>query len=162
MVCDKKIFNWNHISDKLSENQISELKALYKCYHRLYKCYQWKYKRLRRLKLTLELSSIGLTTVGSITGIVTLNPIILGTVAGTGVMIQAYLTKFDLDKRVDRCRFAYTTYEKILIQLKSFLRGLSYDIPLFLSDIKILDDIVIDTCPSIDKYQEKYNCKFID
>ena len=35
----KNIFNWNHISDDLNENQISELKALYKCYHRLFKCY---------------------------------------------------------------------------------------------------------------------------
>ena len=48
----KNIFNWNHISDDLNENQISELKALYKCYHRLFKCYQWKYKKLKRLKLS--------------------------------------------------------------------------------------------------------------
>ena len=27
------IFNWNHVSEKLTENQISELKALYKFYH---------------------------------------------------------------------------------------------------------------------------------
>ena len=38
------IFDWNHISTELTEDQISELKALYKCYHRLFKCYQWKYK----------------------------------------------------------------------------------------------------------------------
>ena len=162
MVSKKNIFNWNHISNDLTEDKISELKALYKCYHRLYKCYQWKYKKLRRLKLSLEMSSIGLTTVGSIVGGVTLNPILIAAVAGPGILIQAYLTKSDLDKRVDRCRFAYTTYEKILIQLKSFLRGLPYDDNIFLSDIKILDDIVIDTCPTIDKYFEKYNFKFTE
>ena len=153
----QKIINFNHISDQLNEDEISKLKALYKFYHRQYKCYQWKYKKLRRLKLSLDLSSIGLTTIGAIVGGITLNPIVLGVLSGSGIMVQAYLTKSNLNKRVDRCRFAYTSYEKILVQLKSFLRGLPYDENIFLSDIKIIDDIVIDQCPSIDKYFDKYN-----
>ena len=157
----KNIFNWNHVSSELTEDQISELKALYKNYHRLYKCYQWKYKKLKRLKLSLETISIGLTAVGSIVGAITLNPITIACVAGPGVIIQGYLTKTDLNNRVDRCRFAYTTYKKILVQLKSFLRGLPYDISLFLSDVKLQDDIIVDLCPSIDKYFDKYDSKFI-
>ena len=151
----KKIFYWNHISSGLTEDQISELKALYKCYHRLFKCYQWKYKRLKRLKLSLEMSSVGLRVIGSVVGAVTLNPIVIACVAGPGVLIQGYLTKCDLYNSLDRCRFAYTSYEKICVQLKSFLRGFSYDESIFLSDIKVIDDIVIDQCPSIDKYFEK-------
>ena len=158
----KNIFNFNHISNNLTEDEISELKALYKCYHRLFKCYQWKYKKLKRLKLSLEMSSISLTVIGSVVGAVTLNPIVVACVAGPGVLIQGYLTKSDLYNSLDRCRFACTSYKKILIQLKSFLRGLSYDESIFLSDIKVLDDIVIDQCPSIDKYFDKYNSKFIE
>ena len=138
----KNIFNWNHISNELTKDQISEIKALYKNYHRLFKCYELKYKRLKRLKMSLEMFSISLTVIGSVVGGVTLNPIVIACVAGPGVLIQGYLTKSDLDNRVDRCRFAYKTYEKILVQLKSFLRGLPYDISLFLSEIKLLDDIV--------------------
>ena len=119
--------------------------------------YKWKYKRLRRLKLSLELSSIGLTTVGAILGGVTLNPIILGSLTGCGIMIQAYLTKYDLNRKVDRCKFAFTSYEKVLVQLKSFLRGLPYDECNFLPDLKVLDDIIIDQSPSADKYYDKYN-----
>ena len=156
----KNIFNWNHISDDPNENQISELKALYKCYHRLFKCYQWKYKKLKRSKLSLEMSSLAMTITGSVVGAVTLNPIVIACLAGPGIMIQGYLTKSNLMINVERCRFAYTSYKKISIQLKSFLRGLPYDKNLLLSDIKILDDIVIDQCPSIDKYLEKYNLKF--
>ena len=120
-----------------------------------------KYKKLRRLKLSLELSSIGLTTVGTIAGSITLNPIILASIAGPGIMIQAYLTKSDLNKKVDRCRFAYTSYEKVLVQLKGFLRGLPYDEAMFLSDLKILDEITIDQCPSVDKYFDKYSKIFV-
>ena len=75
-------------------------------------------------------------------------------------MIQAYLTKSDLNRRVDRCRFAFTSYERVLVQLKSFLRGLPYDESNFLTDLKVLDDIVIDQCPSVDKYSDKYDKVF--
>ena len=156
-----KIINFNHISERLMEDEVIKLKTLYKSYHRLQTCYKWKYKKLRRLKLSLELSSIGLTTTGAIIGGVTLNPIILGSLTGSGIMIQAYLTKSDLNKRVDRCRFAFTSYERVLVQLKSFLRGLPYDESNFLTDLKVLDDIIIDQCPSADKYFEKYAKTFI-
>ena len=156
-----KIIGFNHISDSLSYDEVNKLKTLYRSYHRLQMCYKWKYKRLRRLKLSLELSSISLTTVGAILGGVTLNPIILGSLTGCGIMIQAYLTKSDLNRRVDRCKFAFTSYEKVLVQLKSFLRGLPYDESNFLTDLKVLDDIIIDQYPSADKYYDKYNKIFI-
>ena len=154
------IIGFNHISDRLKYDEVNKLQALYRSYHRLQICYKWKYRKLRRLKLSLELSSIGLTTVGAILGGVTLNPIILGSLTGSGIMIQAYLTKSDLNRRVDRCRFAYTSYENVLIQLKGFLRGLPYDENIFLSDLKVLDDIITDQAPSIDKYSDEYNKVF--
>ena len=157
-----KIIEFNHISDSLSYDEVNKLKNLYRSYHKLQMCYKWKYKRFRRLKLSLELSSISLTTVGAIVGGVTFNPIILGSLTGCGIMIQAYLTKSDLNRRVDRCRFAFTSYERVLVQLKSFLRGLPYDESNFLTDLKVLDDIVIDQCPSVDKHFNKYNSKFIE
>ena len=157
----QNIFNWNHISSDLSEEKILELKELYKNYHRLFKCYQWKYKKLKRVKISLEMSSIGLTVTGSVVGAITLNPIVIACVAGPGVLIQGYLTKSNLINNIEQCKFAYTSYEKILIQIKSFLRGL-YDDTIFLSDVKIIDDIVIDTCPTIDKYLKKYNSKFTE
>ena len=157
----KKIFSWNHISEKLNENQIEELKALYKNYHRLFKCYHWKYKKLRRLKISLQLSSISLTVIGTITGSVTLNPVVGGTVVGAGVIIQGYLTKTNLSQRIGKCRLAYTSYEKILVQLRSFMRGMPYDENVLLSDIKIID-MIIDQCPSADEYSKQYKKKFIE
>ena len=161
-VVKKNIFNWNHISDKLTDDEITELQNLYKHYHKLFKCYQWKYKKLRRLKLSLHLSSIGLTVVGTITGSVTLNPVIAGCVVGAGVIIQGYMAKSDLVQRIAKCRLAYTSYEKIMVQLRSYLRGMEYDENVLLSDIKVIDDMIIDQCPSVDEYFEKYKKKFIE
>ena len=153
--------NFNHISENLNEDEVIKLKTLYETYHRLYKCYEMKFKRLKRLKTLLEMSSIFLTVSGVIIGSVTLNPIILGSITGSGVLIQGFLTKSDINKRVNMCRFAYTSYQKILVQLKSYLRGIEYNENELLSDMKTIDDIIIDQCPSIEKMSEIYSKKFI-
>ena len=72
------------------------------------------------MRLSLEMSSIGMTIIGTVTGAVTLNSIVIACVTGPGVLIQGYLTKCDLRNREERCKFAYTSYKKILVQLKSF------------------------------------------
>ena len=156
----KSIFKWNHISKELPEVEIKKLQNLYKHYHRLFKCYLWKYKKLRRLNLSLILASISLTVAGTISGSVTLNPVIGGTIVGAGVIIQGYTAKTNLQKRISNCRLAYTSYEKIMGQLRSYIRGLSYDEAVFLSDVKVIDDMIIDQCPNVDKYFEKYKKKF--
>ena len=79
-----------------------------------------------------------------------------------GVMIQAYLANTNLRKTMEKCRFAYTSYGKLLVQLKSFLRGVEYDENVLLSDIKTLDDIIIDQCPSINHFLKKYDKKFTE
>ena len=108
------------------------------------------------------MSSIGLTTIGSIAGAVTLNLFVLGCIAGPGILIQGYLTKSNTTDKVEQCKFAYTTYYKILTQIKAFLRGMPYDETVFLSDVKVIDDIVIDCCPSVTGLFDKYNEKFSD
>ena len=158
----KKIISFNHISPNLSEEEIKKNNSLNKNYHRLYMCFRWKYKKLKRIRLSLELTSLGSTAFGLIVGEVTLNPVLLGVISGPGILIQGYLTKSNLPNKVEQCKFAYTTYFKILTEIKSFLRGMPYDEFVFLSDLKVVDDIVIDRCPSIITLFEKYNKRFQD
>ena len=156
----RNIYGFNHISVKLKPHDVDKLKSLYKHYHRLFKCYQWKYLKLKKMKLSLQLTSITLTVVGTITGSVTMSPLVAGIVVGSGVIIQGFLAKSNIIQRVAQCRLAYTTYEKILVQLKSFLRGMDYDMKVFLSDVKIIDEMVIDQCPLVDDLFEKYDKRY--
>ena len=156
----KKIFTFNHISNGLSKEEIEIFKHLYKNYHRLCTCYRRKYKKMKRIKLSLEMTLIGLTSIGSIAGAVTLNPVVLGCITGPGILIQGYLTKTDLPNKVEQCKFAYTTYHKILTQIKAFLRGMPHDETVFLSDVKVIDDTVIDCCPSVNGLFDEYNKNF--
>ena len=44
------IFNWNHISDDLTEDQIDELKGYYASYHRKSWAYKQAMKHLKRMR----------------------------------------------------------------------------------------------------------------
>ena len=70
------------------------------------------------MKLSLQLTSITLTVVGTITGSVTMNPLVAGIVVGSGVIIQGFLAKSNIIQRVAQCRLAYTTYEKNFSPIK--------------------------------------------
>ena len=61
---------------------------------------------------------------------------------------------------MDSCKFAYTNYNKILIQLKTYFRGIPYDETVFLTDTKVLDDIVVDLCRTINGMADRYDKVF--
>ena len=151
------IFGFNHISPDLTIETKNKLIELYKNYHKLSYCYQLKFKKLSKIKLTLHLTSLFLTGVGTLTGFITLNPIIGGSIAIGGVMIQGYLTTTKIDKSIEKCILAYSTYNQILVELISYLRGMEFDINVLLSDLRVKDEIIIkQKCPSAKKYEKKY------
>ena len=93
------------------EEQITELKKLYCNYHRLTKCNKWKYKKQRRLKMTLQITSLGHAAISAATTVA--NPLTT-IITGVGVILGGILSKSDLQSRVIQSKFAYTTYERIL------------------------------------------------
>ncbi len=84
-------------------------------------------------------------------------------IAGVGVVLGGILFKSDLQSRVTQSRFAYTTYERILHQIKAILRSGNFDSDteiILVSDLHLIDSIVTNCCPSVDKLLEKYNSKY--
>ena len=156
----KNIFNWNHVSEKLTDDQISELKSLYKYYHKKYWLFKMTYKYFKKAELACNIGSVFFVVTGTVVGGVTLNPIVLGTVSGVGVLLKTYSEAKNYKRKIEMCKFAYTTYEKILIDLRSFMRGLNCDEKEFLNYVKFLDEIIIDICPLTGKFEKKYNKVF--
>ena len=157
----KDIFNWNHISSNLSEDQISELKALYEFYHKKYWLFKMTHKYFKKAELVCNIGSVVLVVSETVTGGVTLNPIVLGTISGAGLLLKTYSEAKNYKRKIEMCKFAYTSYEKVLTDLRSFMRGLEYNYKEFLDYVKVLDDIIIDMCPLSDKFESKYNRRFI-
>ena len=155
------IFNWNHVSENLMEDEISELKALYKFYHKKYWLFKMTFKYFKKAELACTIGSAVLVVTGTIAGGVTLNPAVLGAISGTGLLIKTYSEAVNFKRKIEMCKFAYTSYEKVLTDLRSFMRGMEYNVDEFIDYVKVLDDIIIDMCPLTDKFEKKYNKLFI-
>ena len=151
----KSIFNFNHVSDDLTEDQISELKALYKFYHKKYWLYKMTFKYFKKAELLCNIASASLVIIGTVVGAITLNPIVLGSISGSGVLLKTYSEAKIYKRKIEMCKFAYTSYAKVLTDLRSFMRGQEYNDKQFLDYTKVLDNIIIDMCPITDKYEKK-------
>ena len=156
----KDIFEFNHIDKSLSESVVTTLKDFYKHYHKKYWCYKRCYKSYNFLDDVFTISGICLVAIGTITGGVTLNPVVLGVVNGAGVVVAGIGKKKNFKRKIEMSRIAFTTYEKVLIELRSALRGDEWDKQEFVDRMKLIDEMIIDQTPIADRFVSRYNTKF--
>ena len=155
----KDIFEFNHIDNSLSESGIETLKEFYRHYHKKYWCFKKVYKRYKRLDESITMYGAGLVIIGSITGGITLNPIILGIINGAGVLVASIGKVKNYKKKMEMSRIAYTTYDKVLVELRSALRGDEFNKQEFIDRMKIMDEMIIDQTPLADRFVKKYKMK---
>ena len=55
---------------------------------------------------------------------------------------------------------AFTTYEKVLVELRAALRGDKFDKQEFIVRMKLIDEMIIDQTPIEDRFASRYNKKF--
>ena len=157
----KDIFEFNHIDKSLSELDVTTLKDFYKHYHKKYWCFKKSYKRYKLLDETLTLSGGRLVVIGTITGGITLNRIILGVINGAGVVVASFAKMKNYKKKMEMTQIAFTTYEKVLVELRSALRGDEFNKQDFIDRMKLIDEMIIDQTPLADRFVKKYNKKFM-
>ena len=111
--------------------------------------------------MACNIGSVLLIVTGTVTGGVTLNPAVLGSISGAGLLLKTYSEIKNFKRKIEMSKFAYTTYEKVLTDLRSYMRGLEYNHKAFLDYVKVIDEIIIDMCPLTDRFEKKYNKVFI-
>ena len=89
----KDIFEFNHIDKSLSESDVTTLKDFYSHYHKKYWCFKTSYKSYKFLDDVFTISGICLVAIGTISGGITLNPVVLGVVNGAGVVVAGIVKK---------------------------------------------------------------------
>ena len=57
-------------------------------------------------------------------------------------------------------QIAFTTYDKVLVELRSALRGDEFNKQEFIDRMKLIDKMIIDQTPLVDRFVKKYNKKF--
>ena len=97
--------------------------------------------------------------IGTITGGITLNPIILGVINDAGVLVASLAKIKNYKKKMEMTQIAFTTY-KVLVELRSALRGDSFNKQEFIDRMKLIDEMIIDQTPLADRFVSKYNKKF--
>ena len=155
----KTIFDLNHISDKLTKDQIIELKAYYHTYHR--KCWAFKQavKRLKKWKLLGNSLSIVFASGGLCSSIAT-GGISLIAITTTALLIQGWMKHKNLDLKIQNCTYAYQSYQHLLNVIKDMMRGGDVNLSYIHITMRNIDDYVTDNSPIIDKYLLKYDEKF--
>ena len=156
----KDVFEFNHIDNSLSESEVTTLKDFYKHYHKKYCCFKKSFKRYKILDETLTLTGGGLVIIGTITGGITLNPIILGVINGAGVIVSSISKMKNYKKKIEMSQIAFTTYEKVLVEMRSALRGDKFNKKEFIDRMKLIDEMIIDQTLFADRFVKKYNRKF--
>ena len=155
----KSVFNFNHIDQKHLERK-DELEKLYAFYHKLWFCYKNVFSREKEINLTLNLISATLVTTGTIVGGVTMYPVILGVISGAGVILKTAMEMKNLQKKIENAKIAFTSYAKVLSDLRNFLRGEEWHKEEYLQKLKTLDDMVIEMGLNWEKFVGKYRKEF--
>ena len=155
----KTVFNWNHISDKLKQEDIKELKSYYQTYHK--KCWAYKkaLKRFKKLRLLGDSTSIIFASGGIASSFATGGSSIA--VAGISLLIQCWMSHQNLDLKIHNCIYAYQSYSHLLIMIKDALRSGNFNRDSLFQTMNNIDGYVTDNSPVIDKYLLKYNERFI-
>ena len=156
----KNIFEFNHIDPNLSKEDLKTIKDLYKYYHKKFWCYKKAYRSYKFLDNFFSYMSMSLVVTGTIAGGITLNPVILGVINGAGVIVAGVGKKHNYKRKIEMTKIAFTTYEKVLVELRSVLRGDEWNKDEFVSKMKLIDEMIIDQTPEPDKFIIKYNNKF--
>ena len=97
--------------------------------------------------------------MGTISGGLTMNPIILGVINGVGILLTNFEKMKNYKKKIEMTKIAFTTYEKVLVELRSALRGDEFDKNQFIDKMKVVDAMIIDQTPLADKYAKLYDKK---
>ena len=156
----QSIFGFNHIDPRIQEEELEEIKKLFRFYHKRFWCLKRAHRRFKKMNLLINLTSSGLVAIGTIAGAATMNPIVLGVISGLGLVLKTSNEMKNLKSKIEMAKFAFTTYEKTLSDLRFALRGGNFDQTEFLSSMEAIDGIVIDLGLDLEKFEKEWEKRF--
>ena len=95
----KSIFNWNHISDELTEEQVEELKSYYRSYHKKCWAYKQALKSFKKWRLLGNSISIVFASGGFVSSIAT-GGISLIAISTVSLLIQGRMKHKDVLRKI--------------------------------------------------------------
>ena len=108
-----------------------------------------------------DLSAGKLIISAAVAGGITLNPVVIATLTGVVLILKAVASLKKYDKKTEQANFARIEYQKVLDEIRFYLRGETFDKQVLLDKLKIIDNFIIDHCMEIPpstckKYEETF------
>ena len=98
----RDIYEFNHIDPSLSKEMVAILKNLYAHYHKKHYGYEKLYRFYRRRNLICNLSAGKLIISAAVAGGITLNPVVIATLTGVGLVCKGIASFKKSDKKKNR------------------------------------------------------------
>ena len=120
------------------------MKDLYAYYPKKHYGYEKLYRGFRRKKFVCNLSAGKLIISAAVAGGITENPVVIATLAGVGLTLEAVASFKKYDKKTEQANFARIEYQKVLDEIRFYLMGEAFDEKVFLDRLKMIDNFVTD------------------
>ena len=99
--------------------------------------------------------------IGAVAGGLTANPAILGSISGACLVLKTLSDTKNYNRKIEMSKFAFSTYQKILLDLRTALRVGPFDKNDYLKELNILDDTIVDFALLVTRFERQYAKKFL-
>ena len=142
---------------------LGHLDAWYAYYHRHWWCRRRQFTRFKQAHLWWNGLALLLMASGLIVGPVLKNSWVVAGLAAVSTLVKGWIDFRNWGTLVQLSQFAYTTYAKTLIELRTWVRsGDDGDPAAFLVKMQTLDDMVTDFVPPLtDTYWRVYEARYL-
>ena len=146
----------------LQPDLLYNLDGLFDFCHRQRWCHRQMFHHFKRRHDLLKAFSILVVAPGIIVGTVLENAILVACLLVVGNVVKGWNDFKEFSFKVDKCRFAYSTYDKTLMELRTYVRDLPIDeLDRFFIKMQPLDDTITDfASPVTDKSVRDYERQF--
>ena len=140
-------------ASKLEPELLQRMDSLYTFYHKQWWCYKNMLNHFKCRNALFNGLALLLVAIGTIVGPVLENVILVTCLAAVGTVVKGWNDFKNYRFKEEISRFAFTTYAKALIELRTFARGLPPEgLEGFLVKMQTLDDTIIDFTPPLPKH----------
>ena len=109
----RDIFEFNYIYQTISKEKVKILIDLYVHYHKKHFGYEKLYLGFRRKNFVCNLSAGKLIISAAVAGGITLNPVVIATLTGVGLILKAEASLKKYEKKTEQANFARIEYQKV-------------------------------------------------
>ena len=133
----------------LNKDLLYRLDGLFAFYHRQCWCHRQMFYRFKWCHGCLNALALIIAAAGIVVGSVLENSLLISCLTAAGTVIKGRNDFKKFSFKIDMCRFAYTTYnyDKTLIELRTYVRGLPMEECLI--KMQTLDDTITDFTPPV-------------